>query len=451
MISLRSALALRRLVLCLVAALVMLPVWASPAAAATAPQNPPASMSAAHRQIAYWRTYALKERALHRLVARQRDFARVELRAERARHSTTTTNLAAYQDAVAGGIRALGGTDDLLAIIGSINAKLGGSGTTLARASMPAGTTVDTSERDALAAQIASANTELGGSGTLAARIAAVNGMLGGTGTTLTRAGDAANSSVALTTQITNASTDLGGTGTLAQRIADLGVTLGSTGSITTRAGAISAQLGGSGTTSARVTGVANNLQSTPSASLTTAVATLQAMVGGPASTLDGRINSVANSVLDTPTGDLRADVNTARSLLVNSPSVTMQSDIGSLMLRLDGVNTGSTLDSRIGEPLVNGITSSVADALGGSGSIADRIGDPVMASSGISGAIGSMGSSGNGFDSSSFDNATSIHAKVEAVASVFSQSNGLATNGIIIPRGTFATLADILATMDHD
>ena len=89
--------------------------------------------------------------------------------------------------------------------------------------------------------------------------------------------------------------------------------------------------------------------------------------------------------------------------------------------------------------------------ALGGSGSIADRIGDPVLGDMGIAALIGDSASNIGGFDVTNFNNATSVAAKLSAVTGVFDQALGIPSSNIIMPSGTYSSLSVILTNMGHD
>lgn len=508
---------IRSVVLCGALIVALLTAFAGTSSAAIAPLAPPASLRAAERQLDYWRTRALAAEAKHKIVVKQRDHARESYRTERTDRRTLAAQVDTLRLQIATAVTALGGSADLGAAVAAINTALGGSGSTLARAATAAAAAADTGASDALALQIAGANTALGGSGTLLDRITSVNTTLGGSGTTLDRAGVAASGTSALATEIADASADIGGTGTLDDRITALGTTLGSTGTLDARATtintalggsgttlarattsastnatltttisdasaaiggtgtlddritalgttlgstgtltaiatAINAVMGGTGTTTARVEAIANELNVIPS-TLTAGLAALRSSVGGPATSLEGQLTSVRSSMVQSPGASLRDDLNTLRNFVVNTPGLTFESDLGNIAVRLNGMSAGSNLENRIGSPMLNGSSSSLADALGGSGSIADRIGDPYLGDTGIAALIGGYGSAVNlhGFDVVPFDNATSVTEKLTEVSASFSQSQAIAANYMVMQKGTFSSLAEILSGLDHD
>jgi uncharacterized protein YbgA (DUF1722 family) len=143
-------------------------------------------------------------------------------------------------------------------------------------------------------------------------------------------------------------------------------------------------------------------------------ITNLQIQIGGPGNSIQ-RVANLNRNILTTPTGVLSADFQALREHMVSFPGITAQGDVESLALLLTGTSSGSTLEARIGAPMVNGMSSNVLAIIGGSASsIAEGLGDPVSSNStGLSNLIKGDGTQlgvVNGFDCSAFDNATTLH-----------------------------------------
>jgi hypothetical protein len=93
----------------------------------------------------------------------------------------------------------------------------------------------------------------------------------------------------------------------------------------------------------------------------------VNSMLGGSGSSTRVRIAKINAVLLQTPTGILATDLITARFLLVDSPSATLQTDIEIVNSMINGNTTGSTLQARIGEVdnlLVNTATGVITNDL---------------------------------------------------------------------------------------
>jgi hypothetical protein len=147
---------------------------------------------------------------------------------------------------------------------------------------------------------------------------------------------------------------------------------------------------------------------------LNSKVSSLNARLGGTGSATE-RTSAIHGVVLTNPGETLRGDLDTARATVVSSPGVSLQSDLSSLAMLLNGTSSGSTLEARIGIPLVNGSMSSLSGVVGGNASsLAEQLGDPVTGVGGLSeltsAAVASNGAGVFTDDAfSSFRNATSL------------------------------------------
>ncbi len=168
----------------------------------------------------------------------------------------------------------------------------------------------------------------------------------------------------------------------------------------------------------------------------------ISSMLGGTGSTLVSRIQGILNRILVTPTEVVRNDIATLSSLIVDNSTVSLESDIREINFLLNGDATTGTLQSRIGAPSVNGSSSSLSSVLGGSESnLADRLGDPLLGSSGLSALIKGGTASCGALDCTNFNNATDLNTQIAAFISTMN-------NGGTLPPGSYNSLADILAAM---
>lgn len=181
----------------------------------------------------------------------------------------------------------------------------------------------------------------------------------------------------------------------------------------------------------------------------------LNTLVGGTLSSIRARIAAADAAILVTPTGVLKADLSTLAGEIVTSPSAVLEGDIQTINSLLNGTSTGSTIQARIGSPTLNSTSSDLASIIGGSASdIVGRLGDPINGTSGLAGCIKNNGaalSTVNGFDCSSFDNATTLYDQLNAFLSIIGQSNSIAATEIVIPKGTYTDLRSLLAALNHD
>lgn len=179
----------------------------------------------------------------------------------------------------------------------------------------------------------------------------------------------------------------------------------------------------------------------------------LNTMLGGSASSVRAKIASIDAGLLNTPTGVVSTDFATLNAKIVTIPGSTAEDNVSTINALLDGTSTGSTIQARIGSPTVNGSGSNLFSVVGGSASsLADRLGDPVTGTVGLASVIRNNGASlgtVNGFDCSSFDNATAIYDQINAFLSILSQNVG--SSQIIIPNGTYTNLRSVLAALNHD
>jgi len=122
---------------------------------------------------------------------------------------------------------------------------------------------------------------------------------------------------------------------------------------------------------------------------------------------------------------------------------------------QIGSILTAGNLGAKIGSPTVNGGASNLMSVIGGVASdLAGQLGDPVTGTFGLPRYIRNNGAAVgtvNGFDASSFDNATTLYDQINAFLSTISQSNSVATNNIMIPKGTYTDLRSLLAALNHD
>lgn len=331
--------------------------------------------------------------------------------------------------------------------------------------------------------------TLVGGTGTLAARIgdpganfASISSMIGGSATTVatklgnsgtaTLADQIASSPVSVQSAITTVSGKLltpssvitTPSGTLAGDIDSLQTLITASPSATVEADLsdlYSAVTGNTNHTSAIRTTIltARSAVRSDSTNLNSAITSTLTAIGGPQASVYLRIIGLDNLILTTPTGVARTDFATLRNLLVATTGVTAEADVQSLNTLLDGSGSGSTTEDRIGSPTVNSSSSSLASMLGGSGSIADRIGDPLTGTTGLAGLIrrglldvGVV----NDFDATAYDAATNVNDQITKFLAVLTQSGSgsgafASTNEIRIPAGEYTTLSDVLKAINHD
>jgi fibronectin-binding autotransporter adhesin len=134
----------------------------------------------------------------------------------------------------------------------------------------------------------------------------------------------------------------------------------GSGSSIDANITSLNTTLGGSGTAVARTTAIQDSIRANP----------------GP--TVTGDISSLDSSLLTSPTGTLSTDLATVRGMMVTSPGASAQADVSGLDQLINGTSFGSTLQARIGSPVVNGSASNLATVIGTSGSdLSAQLGDP--------------------------------------------------------------------------
>lgn len=331
--------------------------------------------------------------------------------------------------------------------------------------------------------------TLIGGTGTLAARLgdpganfASISSMIGGSATTVatklgnsgtaTLAAQIASSAVSVQSAITTVSGKLltpssvitTPSGTLAGDIDSLQALIASSPSATVEAdlsAMYSAITGNTNHTSALLTTITNakNAVRSDSTNLNTAITSTITAIGGPQTSAYLRIIALDNQILATPTGVARSDFATLRGLLVATQDVTAEADVQFLNTLLNGTGSGSTTQDRIGSPTVNASSSSLASILGGSGNIADRIGDPIVGTTGLAALIRN-GSSNvgvvNGFDASAYDTATSVNNQIAQFLAVLNQASSgsgafSSTTEIRIPVGTYNSMSDVLRALNHD
>lgn len=168
----------------------------------------------------------------------------------------------------------------------------------------------------------------------------------------------------------------------------------------------------------------------------------ISAMLGGSSSTLVGRIQGLLNIILVTPSEVVRNDLATFANLMVDTPGSSLEGNLRDLNSLLNGDPTTGTMQSRIGSPTANSSLSSLSAIIGGSSStLAEKLGDPVGGTTGLSGLIKAGSASCSTLDCSNFNNSTDLNGQITAFINTMN-------NGGTLPSGSYTSLADILAAM---
>jgi hypothetical protein len=177
-------------------------------------------------------------------------------------------------------------------------------------------------------------------------------------------------------------------------------------------------------------------------------------LIGGVASSARARLAAVDASILNNPTGVVATDLQTANALFGGAGSTT-QARIEALNSLLDGVAAGSTTQARIGEPTVNGVSSNVSAVIGGAGaSVAERLGDPVTAVTGLASLItASTAMNGNNIFSDAavaeLTGATALYNQMQAFLALLNPANwanaGHTTITFDLSGGAPASIADFV------
>lgn len=152
----------------------------------------------------------------------------------------------------------------------------------------------------------------------------------------------------------------------------------------------------------------------------------LKEVVGGAATSVRAQIAAVDAALVTTPTGVLSTDLATLQSTILTVPTVNVETDLRTINGLLNGTSTGSTLQARIGVP-ASGTTGLAGYIQNGAAPAANA----------------------NGFVVTTFNSATNHDAKLAAFLAIVSQSGGLAGTNIIIPKGNYTSLKQILSAMN--
>jgi hypothetical protein len=144
---------------------------------------------------------------------------------------------------------------------------------------------------------------------------------------------------------------------------------------------------------------------------------TLLSLAGGNQISLWARMGTADRLLLNTPTGVIQTDINAVRALIVTSPGSAAQADVQTVNTLIDGTATGSTIQARIGGPLLNAISSNLSAVIGGSGSIAAQLGDP---------------------------GAMTIIARIDALADVSVGLIGVAEKLMLVPSGSLTNIIGV-------
>lgn len=312
---------------------------------------------------------------------------------------TDPTAGAPIGDTLAGQVSSVqAGASDLGSAVSTVRTALGG---------------VDVS----ISGKVSSLNTRLGGTGSAAGRTSAIhnalvttpgetlsedlaavrNTLVSSPGTTLQ--GDV--SSLALLLNGTSNGSTLQariGYPTLGGNQSDLTTVIGTNGSN------LAAQVGDPGGSFANVSAM---IGTSDAASLAEGLgnggvgtSSINALLGGSAATSpyrnivgsSGILSSIDGTTTDS--GTIAAKLN-AQTATINADATQLNTSIGNVAAR---IGHSGTLAARIGSPTVNGTTSSLSAAIGGSGTtLAAQVGDPVTADSGLSQLIGATGATNDG------------------------------------------------------
>ncbi len=231
----------------------------------------------------------------------------------------------------------------------------------------------------------------------------------------------------ALTSEISSAETEVGGSGDLMTRLSAVSRQIdgpGATGSLSSQLSALDAQVltNPSGDVQSDLVDVAGQLVGVAGPTLESDVDTLNTNLGVSGTTLT-RIDWVVEN-MDPSVSNAQTAVDDIENLL-GAPNPI---DLGSIV-------------SRIGNPTVNGASSTLTDMIGGTGNtLAARLGDPVTGGSGLASLI----------DAASATNNNSVFST--AALSSFSGATDLATQlshfDQLFDTGSLANNADTKLTL---
>jgi hypothetical protein len=131
-------------------------------------------------------------------------------------------------------------------------------------------------------------------------------------------------------------------------------------------------------------------------------ITSIMNMVGGSSPSMKARIAAFDRQILLSPTGIVYNDLFTARKLLFATPGITLEHDIG--------------------VPLVNGSASNIASILGGSGTIADLIGNPGNGTGGLAALIGAASLNSN----MSLGSSNYLLSSIKGATNIYDQLNNM-------------------------
>lgn len=174
--------------------------------------------------------------------------------------------------------------------------------------------------------------------------------------------------------------------------------------------------------------------------------------IGGTVTGVNSRLAAFDARLLDTPTGILSTDLSTLRGRVVSTPGITAETDVNSVLSMIDGSSSG-VLETKLGTPTINSISSNLATVVGGSGDLAQRLGDPVTAGTGLSSLIkassatdtNSLWNGGVG----GFTNATDLNNQLQQFLALFNTNNWTNTGNTTITftcsGSTPSSIADLI------
>ena len=170
----------------------------------------------------------------------------------------------------------------------------------------------------------------------------------------------------------------------------------------------------------------------------------ISAMLGGTGTTIVSRIQAILNRILVTPTETVRNDLSTLAALISDIPTATLEEDIRDINNRINGGSGTTSIQSRIGTPVLNGSISSLSSIIGGNQStITEQLGDPVTGDTGLSSLIKAGSASCSHLNCNDFNNSSDLNAQLAAFISTMN-------NGGTLPPGSYNSLAEILAAMTN-
>jgi hypothetical protein len=176
-------------------------------------------------------------------------------------------------------------------------------------------------------------------------------------------------------------------------------------------------------------------------------VTALNSTLGGTGSATT-RTSAIHNAILTSPGATVTGDLATLEASLVTTPSGILATDVGRLNTLIDGTGGGSTVQARIGAPTVNGTASNLAAVIGTGGTnLAAKLGDPgigfpniasMIGTSGAASLTGALGNSGAGRSSINVllgAGAPSLYGEIVGSSGILDSIDGTTTDSGNIPE----------------